>query len=121
MALSFSIESLLKPEKPIEASVEWQLLGIWANNLLKNVQVSLSPNPPNEDAKSKLFECKDCGKAFSAHYNLARHLPIHTGELGSCGSLKLVDFVVGERPFVCKVCGKAFRQASTLCRHKVCF
>uniref|UniRef100_A0A8C5TIJ2 C2H2-type domain-containing protein n=1 Tax=Malurus cyaneus samueli TaxID=2593467 RepID=A0A8C5TIJ2_9PASS len=30
------------------------------------------------------------GKVFNAHYNLTRHMPVHTGA----------------RPFVCKVCGK---------------
>ncbi|VDO05719.1 unnamed protein product [Rodentolepis nana] len=49
------------------------------------------------------FVCPDCGKVFNAQYNLARHMPIHTGA----------------RPFICKVCGKGFRQASTLCRHKI--
>lgn len=51
----------------------------------------------------KVFKCDECGKCFNAHYNLTRHMPIHTGV----------------RPFVCKVCGKGFRQASTLCRHKI--
>ncbi|GBP54517.1 Fez family zinc finger protein 2 [Eumeta japonica] len=54
-------------------------------------------------AKGKSFACGDCGKVFNAHYNLTRHMPVHTGA----------------RPFVCKVCGKGFRQASTLCRHKI--
>ncbi|OWA53574.1 Fez family zinc finger protein 2 [Hypsibius exemplaris] len=53
--------------------------------------------------KSKPFVCPDCGKEFNAHYNLTRHMPVHTGA----------------RPFVCKVCNKGFRQASTLCRHKI--
>ncbi|VDK46507.1 unnamed protein product [Anisakis simplex] len=57
----------------------------------------------SSDDKRKTFECKDCGKIFNAHYNLTRHMPVHTGA----------------RPFACKVCGKAFRQASTLCRHKI--
>uniref|UniRef100_A0A8C5H840 C2H2-type domain-containing protein n=1 Tax=Gouania willdenowi TaxID=441366 RepID=A0A8C5H840_GOUWI len=53
--------------------------------------------------KPKVFTCEVCGKVFNAHYNLTRHMPVHTGA----------------RPFVCKVCGKGFRQASTLCRHKI--
>ncbi|XP_061630580.1 fez family zinc finger protein 1 isoform X2 [Phyllopteryx taeniolatus] len=53
--------------------------------------------------KVKVFTCEVCGKVFNAHYNLTRHMPVHTGA----------------RPFVCKVCGKGFRQASTLCRHKI--
>lgn len=53
--------------------------------------------------KPKTFVCAECGKIFNAHYNLTRHMPVHTGA----------------RPFVCKVCGKGFRQASTLCRHKI--
>lgn len=55
------------------------------------------------NGKPKLFTCPECGKVFNAHYNLTRHMPVHTGA----------------RPFVCKVCGKGFRQASTLCRHKI--
>lgn len=53
--------------------------------------------------KQKTFACPECGKVFNAHYNLTRHMPVHTGA----------------RPFVCKTCGKGFRQASTLCRHKI--
>lgn len=50
------------------------------------------------------LRCGFCSpQVFNAHYNLTRHMPVHTGA----------------RPFVCKVCGKGFRQASTLCRHKI--
>lgn len=57
----------------------------------------------NQTSGHKVFNCNECGKCFNAHYNLTRHMPIHTGV----------------RPFICKVCGKGFRQASTLCRHKI--
>lgn len=56
-----------------------------------------------ETKQQKTFVCPECGKMFNAHYNLTRHMPVHTGA----------------RPFICKVCGKGFRQASTLCRHKI--
>lgn len=57
---------------------------------------SIPPNSLNN--KQKTFACPECGKVFNAHYNLTRHMPVHTGA----------------RPFICKICGKGFRQASTL-------
>ncbi|XP_038132367.1 fez family zinc finger protein 2 [Cyprinodon tularosa] len=63
----------------------------------------LNSGTGSADGKHKNFTCEVCGKIFNAHYNLTRHMPVHTGA----------------RPFVCKVCGKGFRQASTLCRHKI--
>lgn len=38
------------------------------------------------NGKQKTFACPECGKIFNAHYNLTRHMPVHTGA----------------RPFVCK-------------------
>ncbi|XP_060100532.1 fez family zinc finger protein 1 [Heteronotia binoei] len=67
----------------------------------KGVAADFSRGSPS--TKPKVFTCEVCGKVFNAHYNLTRHMPVHTGA----------------RPFVCKVCGKGFRQASTLCRHKI--
>ncbi|XP_011299253.1 fez family zinc finger protein 2-like [Fopius arisanus] len=64
---------------------------------------SLSTSREINANKQKTFACPECGKVFNAHYNLTRHMPVHTGA----------------RPFVCKICGKGFRQASTLCRHKI--
>ncbi|XP_031624583.1 fez family zinc finger protein erm-like isoform X2 [Contarinia nasturtii] len=64
---------------------------------------SASANSNAANQKQKTFACPECGKVFNAHYNLTRHMPVHTGA----------------RPFICKICGKGFRQASTLCRHKI--
>lgn len=83
-------------------------------NSVKSSPVKVQPkihSPPSNSLtganiltpKQKSFECGECGKVFNAHYNLTRHMPVHTGA----------------RPFVCKICGKGFRQASTLCRHKI--
>ncbi|XP_053497700.1 fez family zinc finger protein 1 isoform X2 [Ictalurus furcatus] len=73
---------------------------ILSEKLFKSSAKLHTGSPP---AKAKVFTCEVCGKVFNAHYNLTRHMPVHTGA----------------RPFVCKVCGKGFRQASTLCRHKI--
>ena len=45
---------------------------------------------PGPGKPSKTFTCLECGKVFNAHYNLTRHMPVHTGA----------------RPFICKICGK---------------
>lgn len=70
----------------------------WANGERSN-----SKSKMVTAGKQKNFVCSECGKVFNAHYNLTRHMPVHTGA----------------RPFICKICGKGFRQASTLCRHKI--
>ncbi|TRY55436.1 hypothetical protein DNTS_003807 [Danionella cerebrum] len=72
-----------------------------SEKLFKNSSAKVNSGSPQ--TKPKVFTCEVCGKVFNAHYNLTRHMPVHTGA----------------RPFVCKVCGKGFRQASTLCRHKI--
>jgi hypothetical protein len=29
--------------------------------------------------KQRTYPCNECGKVFNAHYNLTRHMPVHTG------------------------------------------
>ena len=31
--------------------------------------------------KQRTYPCNECGKIFNAHYNLTRHMPVHTGTL----------------------------------------
>ena len=71
--------------------------------LQENAEPSRKNTRRRRGNANKTFSCQICGKIFNAHYNLTRHMPVHTGA----------------RPFKCKVCGKGFRQASTLCRHKI--
>ena len=35
--------------------------------------------PGNQTRNQKTFTCPECGKIFNAHYNLTRHMPVHTG------------------------------------------
>ena len=34
----------------------------------------------NSNGQQKTFPCSECGKVFNAHYNLTRHMPVHTGK-----------------------------------------
>ncbi|KAM6979567.1 fez family zinc finger protein 2 isoform 1-T2 [Aplochiton taeniatus] len=105
---STSSEKFPTPQYPHKEHLPGQLDQIVKENHSlssdKNgVKTNSKLNSSATDGKPKNFTCDVCGKVFNAHYNLTRHMPVHTGA----------------RPFVCKVCGKGFRQASTLCRHKI--
>lgn len=48
------------------------------NNARKNTTSSPSRSSPNNN-KQRTYPCNECGKIFNAHYNLTRHMPVHTG------------------------------------------
>lgn len=52
-------------------------------NLMQSTRMSME----DDSGSGKIYTCPQCGKIFTAHYNLTRHMPIHTGA----------------RPFICKV------------------
>jgi len=60
--------------------------------------VSVSAQGVAVDRTAKQISCPVCGKTFNAHYNLTRHMPVHTGA----------------RPFVCKVPASTFIHARHL-------
>ena len=47
-----------------------------------HVATSLESDDKNEPSqtKQKTYPCPQCGKIFNAHYNLTRHMPVHTGK-----------------------------------------
>ena len=51
----------------------------------KGKETSLLGSPNSTDKslmnQPKTFPCGECGKIFNAHYNLTRHMPVHTGTL----------------------------------------
>jgi len=72
-------------KKQPDAGLQWTTTTTDLKNSLKNVV--------NQDLErpAKQIACPVCGKMFNAHYNLTRHMPVHTGA----------------RPFICKVCSLA--------------
>ena len=42
---------------------------------------SSTTNTANGGGQQKTFPCSECGKVFNAHYNLTRHMPVHTGTM----------------------------------------
>lgn len=105
-----SIRRTILSEKLSPLSLSPTSAGSQLQNAPNTSPKNQSPQSPGSatsacgtNSKQKTFSCPECGKVFNAHYNLTRHMPVHTGA----------------RPFICKICGKGFRQASTLCRHKI--
>lgn len=77
-SLNFSIEGLMGNPKPGTSRTD--------DSSLSSTKTS-EKTEPSSASTTQGFICPDCGKVFNAQYNLARHMPIHTGA----------------RPFICKV------------------
>jgi len=93
------------------------------------------PSSSNQEKKEfkrsakKLFDCLQCGKAFTQKVHLKEHELIHTGEkpfvCSKCDKsfttrwrLNLHDKShTGEKPFACSKCAKAFKTSSELKIH----
>ena len=67
-----SAQDLLKIELPSSPSQA-------SEPLISVGEVSGSAGTNNSE--DKLFSCNECGKCFNAHYNLTRHMPVHTGKI----------------------------------------
>ena len=75
------------------------------------------------------FKCSECGRNFSTHYALIRHVQIHTGvkpyTCDVCGKSFTQPYNLtrhmrthtGEKPYSCDLCGKAFSLSSSLTTH----
>lgn len=71
-----------------ESPADKKLVASQANSSSNNSSTAVSSSSNAALAgKPKTFSCPECGKIFNAHYNLTRHMPVHTGA----------------RPFICKV------------------
>lgn len=103
MHSNFSISNLIDNGVNLKTSFDPSKLSHSQAVVVQPANTSEQNNGTPTAVANKSFTCVHCGKVFNAHYNLTRHMPVHTGA----------------RPFICKVCGKGFRQASTLCRHKI--
>ena len=51
-----------------------------STKILGKAEESLPSLTSLTSSKQKSYPCPQCGKVFNAHYNLTRHMPVHTGK-----------------------------------------
>lgn len=68
---SISTSEKTQLQSPIKASIP---------STKNPVLTSPTTRDSTASTKQKTFACQECGKVFNAHYNLTRHMPVHTGE-----------------------------------------
>ena len=51
-----------------------------STKVLGKAEESLTSLTSLTSSKQKSYPCPQCGKVFNAHYNLTRHMPVHTGK-----------------------------------------
>ncbi|KAI6200304.1 DC-STAMP domain-containing protein [Aphelenchoides besseyi] len=134
--LPFSINSILcnAPTVSNVPNLQRQILQLLlAQSIPKKLPSTPQPNASTNnqstksrsnqtESKSKQFKCEECGKTFSAQYNLTRHLPVHTGiRPFTCKASTLCRHRIihtSEKPHQCEVCHKSFNRSSTLNTHR---
>ncbi|XP_077322646.1 zinc finger protein 184-like isoform X2 [Lithobates pipiens] len=113
-------------------------LGLIPDSSLGLHGVDWPPDPakPQETVHHKALRgnkshlCSFCGKQFTTHANVVRHMRTHTGDrpysCDICGKsftqksilLNHQKVHTGDRPFLCPDCGKCFAKSSDVIRHR---
>lgn len=90
-----------QPSGPMALLRQYSLLGNAGllssyNSMFSSVkpkQDEIEDNFEKTNPKQKTYPCPECGKIFNAHYNLTRHMPVHTGNTKIEDVIQLIDIL----------------------------